>query len=94
MSTENIDTRAADTEWHYRQDSESRIFYRIFFRMCRKYNVSYASATPEQKYFVEEVARLEYERDRAKRLGLPLSSIRPAFEAGPDDDCYHPSNHT
>ena len=36
-------------------------------------------ATPKEKSFIEEVTRVTYERDRAQRLGLPLSEVRPSF---------------
>ena len=49
------------------------------FRMCRKYDVRWASATPKEQAFIEEVTRVTYERDRAQRLGTPLSEIRPSF---------------
>ena len=54
-------------------------FYEIFFQLCRKYSVRWASATPKEKSFIEEVTRVTYERDRAQRLGLPLSEVRPSF---------------
>ena len=46
---------------------------------CRKDGVRWASATPKEKSFIEEVTRVTYERDRAQRLGLPLSEVRPSF---------------
>ena len=55
------------------------VFYEIFFQLCRKYSVRWASATPKEKSFIEEVTRVTYERDRAQRLGLPLSEVRPSF---------------
>jgi hypothetical protein len=51
----------------------------MFFRLCQKYNVRWASATPKEKAFIEEVTRVTYERDKAQRLGLPLSEVRPSF---------------
>ncbi len=48
-------------------------------QLCRKYSVRWASATPKEKSFIEEVTRVTYERDRAQRLGLPLSEVRPSF---------------
>ena len=69
----------SDAEWYCRQDPEAERFYNIFFKLCRKYNVSWASADEKEKAFIEEVARVTYERDRAIREGKPLSSVRPAF---------------
>ena len=62
-----------------RKDPEEERFYEIFFRLCQKYGVRWASATPKEQRFIEEVTRVTYERDRALRLGLPLSAVRPSF---------------
>ena len=37
------------------------------------------SASDKERAFIEEITRVTYERDRAVRLGLPLSEVRPAF---------------
>ena len=70
---------ASDAAWYCRKDAEEERFYEIFFQLCRKYSVRWASATPKEKSFIEEVTRVTYERDRAQRLGLPLSEVRPSF---------------
>ncbi len=70
---------ASDAQWYCRRDVEEERFYSIFFRLCRKYDVSWASATDKEKAFIEEVTRVTYERERAIRSGLPLSDVRPAF---------------
>ena len=69
----------SDAEWYCRQDSETERFYNILFKLCRKYNISWASADEKEKAFIEEVTRVTYERDKAIREGHPLSEIRPAF---------------
>lgn len=69
----------SEAEWYFQKDPEAERYYDIFFTMCRKYNVSWASASEKEKYFIEEATRVTYERGRAQRLGLPLSEIRPAF---------------
>lgn len=66
-------------EWYCRKEPEEEHFYEILFRLCQKYNVRWASATPKEKAFIEEVTRVTYERDKAQRLGLPLSEVRPSF---------------
>ena len=68
-----------DAEAYCRKDPEAERFYELFFKLCRKYSVSWASADEKEKRFIEEVTRVTYERDRALRLGLPLEDIRPAF---------------
>ena len=70
---------ASDAAWYCRKNPEEERFYEIFFQLCRKYSVRWASATPKEKDFIEEVTRVTYERDKAQRLGLPLSEVRPSF---------------
>lgn len=70
---------ASDAEWYCRRGPEEERFYEIFFQMCRKYRVRWASAEEKERRFIEEVTRVTYERERAVRLGLPLSDVRPAF---------------
>ena len=69
----------SEAEQYFRRDPEEERFYEIFFKLCRKYDVSWASADEKEKQFIEEVTRVTYERDRAIRLGLPLEDVRPAF---------------
>ncbi|MDE7172582.1 MAG: hypothetical protein K2O11_12035 [Oscillospiraceae bacterium] len=70
---------ASDAELYCRRDSEEERFYEIFFQMCRKYGVRWASAEEKERHFIEEITRVTYERERAVRLGLPLSDVRPSF---------------
>lgn len=76
---ENINRPKSDAEWYFRKDLEEERFYDIFFQLCRKYNIRWASASDKERAFIEEITRVTYERDRAVRLGLPLSEVRPAF---------------
>ena len=69
----------SEAEQYFRRDPEAERFYEIFFKLCRKYGVSWASAGEKEKQFIEEVTRVTYERDRAIRLGLPPEDVRPAF---------------
>jgi hypothetical protein len=69
----------SDAEWYCRKDAEEEQFYEIFFQMCRKYDVRWASANEKERKFVEEVTRVTYERGQALRLGLPLSEVQPSF---------------
>ena len=68
----------SDAEWYCRKDPEEERFYEIFFLMCQKYGVRWASAAEKERQFIEEVTRVTYER-RALRLGSPLSDVRPSF---------------
>lgn len=76
---EDIIRQRTDAEWYFRKDPEEERFYEIFFQLCRKYNVRWASASEKERAFIDEITRVTYERDRAVRLGQPLSEIRPAF---------------
>lgn len=38
-----------------------------FFAMCRKFGVSWSKASEEQKAFIEEITRINYEREETKR---------------------------
>ena len=76
---ENKTRPVSDAEWYCRNDPEENRFYEIFFRLCRKYDVHWASATPKERVFIEEVTRVTYDRDRARRHGLSLSEVRPSF---------------
>ncbi len=70
---EDIIRRRSDAEWYFRKDPEEERFYEIFFQLCRKYNVRWASASEKERAFIDEITRVTYERDRAVRLGQPLS---------------------
>ncbi len=76
MNHNNVPT---DAQWYCRRDTEADRFYEIFFRMCHKYSVRWASASEKERGFIEEVTRVTYARDKALRLGLPLDEIPPAF---------------
>lgn len=69
----------SDAEWYCRQNPEEERFYEIFFDLCRKYGVRWASADEKERQFIEEVTRVTYERERALRLGFPQSEVRPSF---------------
>ena len=74
---------ASDAAWYCRKDAEEERFYEIFFQLCRKYSVRWASATPKEKSFIEEVTRVTYERDRAQRLGLLLTVLTSTLFSSP-----------
>ena len=69
----------SDAQWYCRKDPEEARFYEIFFSLCRKYIVRWASADEKERAFIEEVTRVTYEQDRAKRQGLSVKTIRPSF---------------
>ena len=79
MDHKNTNRPASDAGWYGRRYPAEERLYALFFRMCRKYDVRWASATPKEQAFIEEVTRVTYERDRVQRLGTPLSEVRPSF---------------
>ena len=54
--------------------------YRIFFAMCRKFGVSWSKASEEQKAFIEEITRINYERETVKR-NMTTKPVRGFFDA-------------
>ena len=52
-----------DAKWYFTHETEEdRLWYRTFFAMCRKFGVSWSKASEEQKAFIEEITRINYER--------------------------------
>lgn len=45
----NIDQPHSDAEWYCRKDPETERFYEIFFWLCRKYDVRWASADQKER---------------------------------------------
>lgn len=64
---------------YFNRDPERDVFYRIFHQTCRRFNVTWSSASPEVRAFVEEATRVAYEQDKARRNGAPLSSVKSFF---------------
>ncbi len=48
--------------------------------MCRKFGVSWSKASEEQKAFIEEITRINYEREMAKR-NMTAKPVRGFFDA-------------
>lgn len=70
----------SDAKWYFNRCSgEADIFDGIFFEMCKRFNVCWSAATPKEKLFIEGITRFEYEKDYAKRMGLPTDKIKPVF---------------
>ena len=51
-----------------------------FFAMCPKFGVSWSKASEEQKAFIEEITRINYEREMAKR-NMTAKPVRGFFDA-------------
>ena len=70
-----------DAKWYFTHEmEEDRLWYRIFFVMCRKFGVSWSKASEEQKAFIEEITRINYERETAKR-NMTMKPVRGFFDA-------------
>lgn len=69
----------SDAEWYCRKNPEEERFYEIFFQMCQKYRVRWASAEEKKWQFIEEVTRVACEHEWMLCLGFPLSDVRPLF---------------
>lgn len=69
-----------NAKWYFiHERAEDRLWYDIFFTMCKKFCVSWPTATPTQKAFIEEITRVNYEQELAKR-GLHPPSVRGFFD--------------
>ena len=66
----------------YLQDAEKdRMYYDIFFQLCRKFHIDWATASEKEKEFITEVTRVTYERSCMAQAGTSQQSVRPAFTA-------------
>lgn len=69
-----------NAKWYFTHESEEdQLWYGTFFSMCKKFNVSWPTATPTQKAFIEEITRVNYERELAKRE-LSSQPVRGFFD--------------
>lgn len=51
-------------KWYFTHESEEdQLWYGIFFSMCKKFGISWPKATSTQKAFIEEITRVNYERE-------------------------------
>lgn len=66
-------------EEYFRRDPERDAFYRTFYEVCRRFNVTWSTASPEVRAFIEEVTRVTYEQEKAKRDGVSPSTVKPFF---------------
>ena len=68
-----------DARAYFERDPEWDIYLATFFEICRKFGISYASASEKERVFISEVARVTYEIDKAKREGRSTAGVRPTF---------------
>lgn len=67
----------SDATWYFThsESDDSKKYYDIFFDVCHKYGVSYASATEKQRWFVEAVTNYNFEVWKAQREGKSIEGI-------------------
>ena len=63
----------------FQSGPEREAFYRTFYQICHRFNVTWSTATPEVSAFVEEATRVAYEQEKAQRSGLSSSTVKPFF---------------
>ena len=69
-----------DAKWYFTHESdEDRLWYCIFFSMCRKFGVSWFKASEMQKAFIEELTRINFEREMTKKNAV-AQPIRGFFD--------------
>ena len=84
MSTElekqyQIDILAEQAGGYFATPSEADLEYTdLFFSVCKQFGIRYYSATPKERYFVEEVTRVTWARQHEQKTGTK-APIRPAF---------------
>lgn len=66
-------------EWYVKRDPLSDRYYEIFFGVCNHFQIDWANASEKERFFVEEVTRVTFERECAVNQGKPLSEVRPSF---------------
>ena len=67
----------SDAKWYFThsQNDDSQKYYDIFFEMCHKYGISYASATEKQRWFIEAVTDYNYKVWKANQEGKSAEGI-------------------
>jgi len=68
-----------EAKQYFQRDPERDAFYRTFYQICHRFNVTWSTATPEVRAFVEEATRVAYEQEKARRSGLSSSTVKPFF---------------
>lgn len=84
MSTElekqyQIDILAQQAGGYFAAPSEAEQAYTdLLFSVCEQFGIRYYSATPKERYFVEEVTRVTWAHQH-KQTADANAPIRPAF---------------
>ena len=63
--------RNSEARWYFAESTDRSAFYDLFFQICQQYHVDWATATEQEKAFVEEVARTAWEKaDKTETEGV------------------------
>lgn len=74
-----IDILAEKAGGYFSAPNEEELAYTdLLFSICEQFGIRYYSATPKERYFVEEVARVTWLRQKEQITGIKMS-VRPSF---------------
>lgn len=74
-----IDILAEQAGGYFSAPSEQELAYTdLLFSICEQFGIRYYSATPKERYFVEEVTRVTWAHQNGQVTGTK-AAIRPAF---------------
>ena len=74
-----VDILAEQAGGYFSIPSEQDLIYTdLLFSVCEQFGIRYYSATPKERYFVEEVARVTWARQEEEATGIK-AVICPAF---------------
>lgn len=76
-----IDILADQAGGYFSAPSEQELAYTdLLFSVCEQFGIRYYTATPKERYFVEEVTRVTWARQQERVTGVKVA-VRPAFSA-------------
>lgn len=74
-----VDVLAEQAGGYFSVPSTQELAYTdLLFSICEQFGIRYYSATPKERYFVEEVARVTWARQNEQATGVK-TEVRPAF---------------
>lgn len=74
-----VDILAEQAGGYFSAPNEQELAYTdLLFSVCEQFGIRYYSATPKERYFVEEVARVTWARQKEQLTGI-REAVRPAF---------------
>ena len=76
-----VDILAQQAGGYFSTPNEQELAYTdLLFNICDQFGIHYYKATPKERYFVEEVARVTWAHQQQQITGIK-TPIRPAFSA-------------